>query len=172
MLSWMGRYRELVEAITRHTNIYSRFSSNTPITFEGIQLSVAGWQILEYIYEHEKDDMRMVYLSEKLCIPQSSFSKQIKVLDEYGLIDRYQYADNKKNIIVKPSLKGKQVYEKYVASFTRKFWEDFFKELEPLSDESLQIFTEAMERLNQSLLKDHDRNILIKLPSAPKRTEK
>ena len=171
MLAWMGRYRQLVEAIIRHTNIYSRFSTNTPITFEGIQLSVAGWQILEYIYEHEKDDMRMVYLSEKLCIPQSSFSKQIKVLDQYGLIDRYQYADNKKNIIVKPSEKGKQLYEEYVSSFTKKFWEDFFQELEPLSDESLQIFVGAMEKLNQSLLKDHAQNVLVKLPSTARQSK-
>ena len=167
MLTWMGRYQPLVEAIIRHTNIYSRFSTNKPITFEGIQLSVTGWQILEYIYEHEKDDMRMIYLSERLCIPQSSFSKQIKILDEYGLIDRYQHVGNKKNIIVKPSPKGRKLYEEYAASFTKEFWHSFFDALEPVSDDALQTFVDALEQLNRSLLNDNSPDVLVKLE--PKR---
>lgn len=65
----MGRYRPLVAALVRHTNIVQRtFSKRAPLT-EGISLTAQEWQVFEYILEHQEDDSCMNCISEQLGIP-------------------------------------------------------------------------------------------------------
>ena len=63
---WMGKYRKLMEVITRFGNVYARTSRgeqnyNTPITFSASQI-----QILEYLLENENDLHNMLTIAEHL----------------------------------------------------------------------------------------------------------
>ena len=112
---WMGRYRPLVAELVRHTNIVQRALGIKSEIGEGISLSVQEWQVFEYIIEHADDDAHMNLISDRLGIPQSSFSKMIKTLCGCGLVDKYQMINNKKNIILRPSERGREIYEKRAA---------------------------------------------------------
>jgi DNA-binding MarR family transcriptional regulator len=148
---WMGRYRPLVAALVRHSNITQRISSQRAPVAEGISLSAQEWQVFEYILEHTDDDAYMNLISEKLGIAQSTFSKIVKALCGHGLVDKYQTTRNRKNILLRPSEKGLQVYRDYSADLGRKTFEIFFGALADFSDEQIRAFTGAVELLNDRL---------------------
>ena len=85
---WMGRYRPLVAALVKHTNVVQRASVRTVRLSDELRLTVQEWQVFEYVLEHQDDDACMNHISERLGIPQSTFSKIIKCLCERGLVDK------------------------------------------------------------------------------------
>lgn len=150
-LNWMGRYRELVGALVLQNNLYTKNLTVKTHISEDIDLTPQEWQVLEYIVEHEKDDDSMKQLSERLAIPQSSFSKQCRLLCENGLVDRYQLVGNRKNIILKPTEKGKQIYETYSKTLAEGAYKAFFQTLDGFSDKELSVFVNAINLLSQEM---------------------
>lgn len=148
---WMGRYRPLVAALVQHTNIVQRTMSAKTDIVDGIRLTPQEWQVFEYIIEHLNDDAHMNLISERLGIPQSSFSKMVKVLCGYGLIDKYQMTNNRKNIILRPSDYGLEVYARNSSSVMDSTFADFFSQLDPLGDEDIALFTQALEKLSENV---------------------
>ncbi len=152
---WMGRYRPLVAALVRHSNIMQRgLSAKTEID-EGICLNAQEWQVLEYIIEHMSDDAHMNLISDRLGIPQSSFSKMVKVLCAYGLVEKYQMTNNRKNIILRPSEYGVSFYSRHASSLMESTFSNFFAQLDAFSDEDILLFTHAIEMLNDDIPKGH-----------------
>lgn len=149
---WMGRYRPLVAALVRHSNITQRIAGTRSPLAGGMQLSSQEWQVFEYILEHQNDDAHMNRISERLGIPQSSFSKIVKTLCGYGLVDKYQLAGNRKNIILRPSAKGCSVYSAHSSQVMAETFACFFDALDSLDDEDIAQFAKALDRLNQRLL--------------------
>lgn len=148
---WMGRYRPLVAALVRHSNIVQRTMSTKTDIYGGIRLTAQEWQVFEYIIEHLNDDAHMNLISDRLGIPQSSFSKMVKVLCNYGLIDKYQMTNNRKNIILRPSDYGLEVYAKNSSAVKESTFKDFFSQLDSLSDEDIELFTNAVETLSNNV---------------------
>lgn len=144
MTEWMGRYRSLVAALVHHVNCVSK-PGPPQFIYEDIYLTPNEWQVLEYIVEHREDDQHMINMSEALAIPQSSFSKMIHKLCRDGLIERYRSADNKKNIILKPTEFAMKAYEFHTAELYQKMFKPFFDQLECFSDEDLEHFTHALD---------------------------
>lgn len=151
MEEWMGRYRPLVSALVRHTNINTKNMSNKMRLSDEIELTHQEWQVLEYIIEHEADDDRMIFISERLGIPQSSFSKTVKALCSYDLCEKYQMSGNRKNIILKPTEKGKEIYRDNSARLKNFAFQNFFDALEPLGDREIRLFIDALNILNKGL---------------------
>lgn len=147
---WMGRYRPLVAALVKHTNVVQRAAGRTVRLSEEVSLSTQEWQVFEYILEHQ-DDSCMNHISERLGIAQSTFSKITKYLCEQGLVDKYQTETNRKNIILRPSADGVDLYRQQTATVGREMFGAFFEDLDGLSDEQLETFTAALERLNATL---------------------
>ena len=148
---WMGRYRPLVAALVRHTNTIQRTMSMKTEVYDGIRLTAQEWQVLEYIIEHLNDDAHMNLISERLGIPQSSFSKMVKVLCGYGLVDKYQMTVNRKNIILRPSDYGLRVYAENSPNVKKSTFVNFFSRLDSFSDEEIERFTKAIEALNDDV---------------------
>lgn len=148
---WMGRYRPLVAELVRHSNCAQRASSNRTLVAEGISLNAQEWQVFEYIIEHSDGDAYMNLMSDRLGIAQSTFSKIVKSLCEHGLVDKYQTTRNRKNIILRPSDKGLQVYREHSVDLSSLTFESFFSSLETFSDEQIAQFTAALRLLNDSL---------------------
>ena len=148
---WMGRYRPLVAAVIRQTNIAIKDISSKHDIGEGIRLNNNEWQTMEYIVEHRDDEEKMNTICERLSIPQSSFSKIVKRLVEYGLVERHTTANNKKNIILKPTELAVRLYRKNVDEVVAGRFAGFFEKLEPLDDDTLAVITEAIEAFNNDI---------------------
>lgn len=160
--SWMGRYREFIAALVYHTNSSCRQLS-VRTDWDDISLSSQEWQILEYIVEHSDDDSNMIHVSERLGIPQSSFSKQTKALIQYGLVEKYQRKGNKKNIILKASPFGLEQYKKISQRLYETVFSAAFNRLEELSDDQLKTVAEAIYLLTDGFSEPDNNDALIKI---------
>ena len=152
----MGRYRPLVAALVRHSNGVMRSQGTRREYPEGVCLSSTEWQVLEYIVEHETDDDCMLFISERLGVPQSTFSKAVKTLSSLGLVDKYQMINNKKSIILKPTRRGSEVYETRSQMIYEKNFKAFFKALDTVDDETLSVVVDALNILNSVFGKPQD----------------
>lgn len=173
-ISWMGRYRQLIESIVRHRNAFACVMNTKTEHYDGVSLSIVEWEVFEYIVEHEEDDSSMTQLSERLMIPTSSFSKISQKLVTYGLIEKYQMVGNRKNIILKPSTYGLKFYNGRAVDLKASIFEAFFKELDKVSDEDLKRFGNALDfltpKIDDSAGRETKERQLIKLHSSDENT--
>ena len=144
----MGRYRRLVEELVRHRNHYVRAVNSKTEENGDISISVLEWEMLEYIIEHDGEDFSMIRISEKLAIPQSSFSKFTRTLCGYGLLEKYRMVGNRKNIILRPTRKGIDFYNERVKDLLENVFGPFFEALDPLSDADVDRVADAFTHLN------------------------
>ena len=148
---WMGRYRGLVAAFARHVNVISKLREGFRVEIsDGVYIDRPAWQIMEYFIEHRGNTCNMNDIAAKLGIPQSSFSKKIKLLQEHGFIDRFYAEGNKKEIIIRPTEKAVQFYMQNSTDNVSKDWQPFFDKLEGFSDEQIAVITEAVETLTDT----------------------
>ena len=160
---WMGRYRPLVAQLVRHSNVVQRASTRRTPLAEGIALTPPEGQVFEYILEHQEDDACMNCISERLGLAQSTFSKITKYLCELGLVDKYQAESNRKNIILRPSELGIELYARHSADIDREMFGSFFEALSSLGDEQLAQFTAALETLNRTIARREDKSEPVRL---------
>ena len=156
-VNWMGRYRTLVMALVQHCNISARGSGIKDRVTDDIWLNAHEWQGLEYIIEHTEDDAYMNRMSEVLGLPQSSFSRSVSLLSSYGLVEKYQTESNRKNVLLRPTEKGIQVYKDKYSQLDNELFADFFKSLDGFDDETIKRFSEALLAFNKVLKEDSDK---------------
>ena len=148
---WMGRYRQLVSALVRHVNVLDKLKEEFRIEIaDGVYVDRLVWQIIEYFVEHRDNTENMIDIAAKLGIPQSSFSKKIKLLKEYGFIDRFIAEGNKKEIFIRPTEKAIRFYKQNSADNVSKEFLPFFEKLDRFSDGEIDAFTEALELLTDT----------------------
>jgi DNA-binding MarR family transcriptional regulator len=154
----MGRYRGIVAALVRHGNMAARSQFARNEIYPGLSLTHQEWQVLEYIIEHETDDETMTQISERLAIPQSSFSKISKMLFEEKLIARYRVFGNRKNIVLKATPYGKEIYASYSQTTLTNLFHAFFESLSEISDADLAKLSNAIEGLDQMVLNSAEKD--------------
>lgn len=162
-LTWMGRYRDLMESLVVQINLFARDLKVKNKVYEDIYLTSQEWQVLEYIIEHDDDDGSMIQISDRLAIPQSSFSKCTKSLCENGLVDKYQLVGNRKNIILKASDLGIEVYKVHSKALAEGAFKEFFQALDSLSDDDLASVAKAIKALSSEMPEEARRPKLIKI---------
>ena len=148
---WMGRYRKLIAALVLHGNVVSRALNDTIEYGSGIFLKQQQWQILEYIIENSSKHFSMIDISYRLSIPQSTFSKTVKLLCGLGLVEKYQAVNNHKNIILQPTERGLALYETYIESSLKNIFEPFFDTLKDVSTGDLDKVAKAIELLDSTM---------------------
>lgn len=148
VINWMGRYREIVAALVRHGNMAARTQFSRNEVYPNVSLTHQEWQVLEYIIEHESDDANMNEISERLAIPQSTFSKMSKLLYEYKLIAKYRVFGNRKNIVLKATPFGEEVYQAYSRQIQENVFQQFFESIKDISDHDLKALAKAIEDLD------------------------
>lgn len=147
-LSWMGRYRELVRALIYYSNSSNRGLFKKTLTpIGGIALSKPDYQILEYLCEFEGENKIMVDIAHDLGIIPSIVTKSTKALVSNGLIERYHISGNRKNIILKPTQAGRDMYTQCYKKDIEKLFIPFFRALDGLTDEQLKTFENAIYSL-------------------------
>lgn len=142
-LEWMGKNRIFVEKLVKFGNAYAEsykkeYPYNTPFLFSAAQI-----QVLEYILENEDKNQNMLEISNRLGISKSAFSKNVAKMVEKGFLEKYHTSDNKKNIIIKATQTGKEVYDQYV----QYAYEKSFKKIFSLLDEIPEQYIEKMEAI-------------------------
>jgi len=160
-LEWMGRYREFIGLLSKYVNIFSNFGNKVVVDKLGLRLTSVQWQTLECVIEYEDENKNMVFMANKIGIKKSSFSKFIKVLVNYGLVERYQQKGNRKDIILKPSEKGRIYYKTRSQIILESAWKEPFSVLDKLSDENLSIIVDFMKRVIDDL--DPKNNKVVEL---------
>ena len=156
---WMGRYKNLVAAMIMHSNVVVKGLADRRDIGDGIMLNTQELQTLEYVLDRKDENYSMNEAARALGIPPSTFSRIVSKLKRHGLISRFQTVDNRKNIILRPTQYAEDVYSRFDNSKILDIFRTFFKDLEPLSDEDIEIAAKALERFAKSL------------PSAPAENE-
>lgn len=157
--NWMGRYQEIIDALVLHGNVVLRTQATTSEIGEGILLKPQQWQILEYIVRNCDKTFSMIDISYRLNIPQSTFSKTVKLLYEYDLVEKYQTVNNRKNIILRPTEKGLQVYRQHAEYHVKPFFESFIDALRDVADEDLHAVAKAIEALDNEMLPERKEEV-------------
>ena len=160
-LEWMGRYRELMGLLSKYVNIFSLFGNKNVASKLGLRLTSQQFQILECIVEYEDENKNMVFMANKIGLKKSTFSKLARVLINNGLVERYQQNDNRKDIILKPSEKGRVYYKDRSQIILESAWKEAFAVLDKLSDESLTIIVDFMTKIIDDL--DPKKNKVVEL---------
>lgn len=148
---WMGRYRPLVAALVRHSNVTASASRVKMDIGEGYFLTTYEWQVFEAIIENRHETVSMITLSSRIGMPQSTFSKITKYLCDIGLAEKYQAVNNRKNIILKPTNQAIELYKNMSSRMINKGFSNFFEALKGFSDSQIEEFTRALEAFNDSL---------------------
>jgi len=162
-LEWMKQYRSLVEKFIRYANTYvlahnRQESFGTSIKFSAIQI-----QTLEYIMENE--NMKMSDIARKLGVTRSAFSKNVKTLQEKGLLEKYRLEGNNKDIYVFATDFGVETYNLYVKYVYDIWFKDMFEMADSLPAESLAVFEDMIEGFaNAFITSGHVQNKLIYRP--------
>lgn len=166
-LDWMGEHRELVEKIIKYGNAYSNTyklqrSYGTNMTFSASQI-----QTLEYILEAEDQEEKMSEMAARLGVSRSTFSKNVKNLTDKGLLEKYHLSGNRKDIYVKPSAKGREVYTQYTAFVSELCFDDIFKLADQITEADRQNFIRIMDLFADVLVwygeKEQEPRKLIKI---------
>lgn len=162
----MGRYRELIRMIIKYNNLFPR--TNVAMIrndSSGVILNAQQWQTLECVIEYEDASANMAFFAKQLGLPKSTFSKNVKLLVAQGLVERYQHKNNRKNIVLRPSEKGRALYLKDSAIILNSGWKEAFGVLKGLSDENLALVVTFMEKLAADLEPENNKVFeLMKLP--------
>lgn len=154
---WMGRYRNMVEAMIRFGNVYAQTLSEPGFIECSAEITGEELQVLEYILENEVLHLNMAEIAKRLSIPQSSFSKLVKRLTQKGLLEKYHSKSNRKNVIICVSEYGKKVYDEYVQSSVNGKWGRMFENLDDISEDSLAAFTQALNGFCEDVLQKKSR---------------
>ena len=162
---WMGRYRDIIAALILHGNVAIRAQASMLDVGEGIRLKNQHWEIFEYIVEHRDKAFRMLEISYNLSIPPSTFSKTVKLLCEYGLVEKHQSENNRKNTFLRPTDYGLRIYKTVTQSYVLPNLQRFFETLQTVSDEDLRAFVQAIEALDNMILPERQKEeATLKLP--------
>ena len=131
-------------------NIFSHYDKKISSS-SNISLNAQQWQTLECIIEFEDENRNMFFMANQIGVPKSTFSKNVKLLVDSGLVDRYRQSNNRKDIILKPSEKGRKYYKTHSEILLKKGWKIPFSVLDKLSDENMSTMEEFMSEMIATL---------------------
>ena len=145
-LEWMGEYRDVVEGLMRYCNIYAGVYKKEMTHGTNVSFSYAQIQVLEYLLENEELNQNMSCIATRLGITFSTFSKVVNKLESKGLLEKYFIEGNKKNIIVRVSELGRQVYATYSEEILREHFSGMFNVLKEIPPEYLPVIAKALKQ--------------------------
>ncbi len=144
-LEWMGKYRDFVEKLVRYGNSYAQAYKVESNYTDEIPYSAAQLQVMEYILENEEKNQNMAEIAGRLGITPSAFSKNVKKMVEKGLLEKYHTSINKKDVIIKVSPMGRQVYQKYTEFAYQRLYKELFEILDTIPEEYVSKFSKVLE---------------------------
>lgn len=151
-LQWMEKHRSLIEKMIRCGNVYAyTFRKQRSFGTES-SFSVSQIQTLEYIIETEESDEKMSDMARRLGVSKATFSKNVNNLMEKGLLEKFHCEGNQKNIYVKPTEKGRKVYNEYATFILNDMFNDFLDKADKIPQEYIKQVEDMMDHLVERLL--------------------
>ena len=145
-LEWMGEYRDVVESLIHYCNVYAGVYKKEMTHGTSVSFSYAQIQVLEYLLENEELNQNMSCIATRLGITFSTFSKVVNKLESKGLLEKYYLEGNKKNIVVRVSELGRQVYNTYSEEILKKHFAGMFEYLKEIPAEYLPSIAKALRQ--------------------------
>ena len=145
-LEWMGEYRDVVESLIHYCNVYAGVYKKEMTHGTSVSFSYAQIQVLEYLLENEELNQNMSCIATRLGITFSTFSKVVNKLESKGLLEKYYLEGNKKNIVVRVSELGRQVYNTYSEEILKKHFAGMFEYLKEVPSEYLPSIAKALRQ--------------------------
>ena len=149
-LEWMGPYRPLVEEYIKAMNRYARSYRDTNMEIDGVPLSAATIQVLEYILENEEEQLPMARLAERLGVTRGAFSKTTALLCSQGLVEKRHPEQSGREYVLTLTEKGRRVYEYYSNAVYKRLFEPIFQELGQMSPEQIESTLRIYRIINRS----------------------
>ena len=88
----------------------------------------------------------MSIVAARLGIALSTFSKLVSALEKKGLLEKYFLEGNKKNIVVRVSDLGREVYTAYSEEIYRNHFSNMFDVLKDIPKEYLPVIAQALAK--------------------------
>jgi len=145
-LEWMGEYREVVEGLIHYCNVYAGVYKKEQTHGTDVSFSFAQIQVLEYLLENEELNQNMSCIATRLVITFSTFFMVVNKLASKGLLEKYFLAGNKRNIVVRVSELGRQVYATYSEEILKSHFSGMFEVLKDIPKEYLPVFAKALRQ--------------------------
>ena len=163
-LEWLGKYGDFVEKLVHYGNAYAQ-NYNTERSFGvGASFSASEIQTLEYILTNQDKNQNMAEMAYYLGIPASTFSKNINKMMKKGLVEKYHISTNRKEIILRVSDFGKDVYEQYSRFAYERLYKDVFSVLDQIPAEYVEKFTQILKLCAEENISAADNQaVLIKV---------
>ena len=149
-LEWMGPYRPLVEEYIKAMNRYARSYRDTNMEIDGVPLSAATIQVLEYILENEEEQLPMARLAERLGVTRGAFSKTTALLCSQGLVEKRHPEQSGREYVLTLTEKGRRVYEHYSNAVYMRLFAPIFQELGQMSPEQIESTLRIYRIINRS----------------------
>lgn len=163
-LEWLGKYGDFVEKLVHYGNAYAQ-NYNTERSFGvGASFSASEIQTLEYILTNQDKNQNMAEMAYYLGIPASTFSKNVNKMMKKGLVEKYHFSTNRKEIILRVSDLGKDVYEQYSRFAYERLYKDVFSVLDQIPAEYVEKFTQILKLCAEENINTADNQaVLIKV---------
>ena len=163
-LEWLGKYGDFVEKLVHYGNAYAQ-NYNTERSFGvGASFSASEIQTLEYILTNLDKNQNMAEMAYYLGIPASTFSKNVNKMMKKGLVEKYHISTNRKEIILRVSDFGKDVYEQYSRFAYERLYKDVFSVLDQIPAEYVEKFTQILKLCAEENISTADNQaVLIKV---------
>jgi len=157
-LEWMEKHRSLVEQLIRYGNTYAftfrkQRSFGTELFFSASQI-----QTLEYILEAEDSNETMSEMAQRLGVSKATFSKNVAALEEKGLLEKFHYVGNQKNIYVKATEYGRDLYQRYTEYVCENLFDEIFRIADKMSPEDIDNMKGILSHFSDRLLWYQDEN--------------
>ena len=134
-LDWLGSHEYFISKLMKFGNAYALNYSTERDLGLGVSFSASELQTLEYIMVNEERCLKMAEMANSLGIPPSTFSKNINKMVKKKLLDKYHMSNNRKEIIVRVSDYGKNVYRQYCIIVKEKLYDRLFEMLDQIPTE-------------------------------------
>lgn len=145
-LDWMGKNRFFVEKMIQFANMYAAvykkeefYGTEIPISFEQVQ-------VLEYLLENESLNQNMAMIASRLGITPSNFTRIVNKLVKKGLLEKYYIEGNRKNIIIRVTDLGRELYQTYSKYIYNNFFSGLFEESEEIPEEVLNRLARGLDK--------------------------
>ncbi len=148
--SWMGKYRDFVESIIFLCNrSATRFNKpqyyNTSFRLTAIQI-----QIIEYTLEDNGEKMSAI--ATRLGITRGAFSNNVTKLVEMGLLEKEHRGNNKKDLFITVTDRGREEYAHYAQFIYDKALRHVFALADELPPETIESFRKILNTFTDTLV--------------------
>ncbi len=144
-LSWLGRHENFISMLMRFGNAYALNYNTERDLGLGVSFSASEVQTIEYILKNEDRYPKMAEIAAGMDIPASTFSKNIARMVEKGLLEKFHMSNNRKEIILRVSEYGREVYEKYCRFIMTEVYAQAFEMLDSMPAEYEETAARAIE---------------------------